>query len=288
MSLLNDVKYKLARLNILEKIIAINVLVFFIGLLLKSNLNWFELPSSFSDFIMKPWAIITYAFIHYDKWHILFNMLWLYFIGNMFLNLFSPKMALNIYFLGAMSGGMLFMLGYSLFPSVFGASSSLVGASAAVRALLIFICAYMPKQEVRFIVFNVKLWYIGLAIVVIDFLGVIGGINNPIDGNAGGNLAHLGGALLGYFYAKEFLKGNDIGRGFESISDFITGFFKASKKAPLKTVYKDKSKVGGYTKADFSEFNNQKKIDVILDKISKSGYDSLTAEEKAFLFRAGK
>jgi membrane associated rhomboid family serine protease len=288
MSLLNDVKYKLARLNVLEKIIAINVLVFFIGLLLKSNLNWFELPSSFSDFIMKPWAIITYAFIHYDFLHILFNMLWLYFIGNMFLNLFSPKMALNIYFLGAMSGGMLFMLGYSLFPSVFGASSSLVGASAAVRALLIFICAYMPKQEVRFIVFNVKLWYIGLAIVVIDFLGVIGGINNPIDGNAGGNLAHLGGALLGYFYAKEFLKGNDIGRGFESISDFITGFFKASKKAPLKTVYKDKSKVGGYTKADFSEFNNQKKIDVILDKISKSGYDSLTAEEKAFLFRAGK
>lgn len=288
MSLLNDVKYKLARLNVLEKIIAINVLVFFIGLLLKSNLNWFELPSSFSDFIMKPWAIITYAFIHYDFLHILFNMLWLYFIGNMFLNLFSPKMALNIYFLGAMSGGMLFMLGYSLFPSVFVASSSLVGASAAVRALLIFICAYMPKQEVRFIAFNVKLWYIGLAIVVIDFLGVIGGINNPIDGNAGGNLAHLGGALLGYFYAKEFLKGNDIGRGFESISDFITGFFKASKKAPLKTVYKDKSKVGGYTKADFSEFNNQKKIDVILDKISKSGYDSLTAEEKAFLFRAGK
>ena len=288
MSLLNDVKYKLARLHVLEKIIVLNVLIFFIGFVLKPYFTWFELPSNFSDFIVKPWSIITYAFLHYDFLHILFNMLWLYVVGNMFLNLFSPKMATNIYFLGAMSGGMLFMLGYSLFPSVFGASSSLVGASAAVRALLIFICAYMPKQEVRFIAFNIKLWYIGIAIVIIDFLGVIGGINNPVGGNAGGNLAHLGGALLGFFYAKELLKGNDIGRGFESMAQFFTGLFKTSKKSPLKTVYKDKTKVGGYTKADFNEFNHQKKIDVILDKISKSGYDSLTTEEKEFLFRAGK
>ncbi|AJR03699.1 rhomboid family intramembrane serine protease [Siansivirga zeaxanthinifaciens] len=280
MTLLDDVKYKLARLNVLEKIIVVNVLVFVIGLLLRPYLIWFELPSNFSKFIERPWAIISYAFLHYDFIHMLFNMLWLYFIARMFLNLFSPKMAVNIYFLGAMSGGMLFMLGYGLLPGFFGSNSTLVGASAAIRALLIFICAYLPNQEVRFFTFNIKLWYIGLAIVILDVFGLFGL-------NAGGNLAHLGGAILGYFYAKELIKGNDIGRGFESMVSFIKSI-KPSKKGPLKTVHKNKSKVGGYNKADFNEFNNQKKIDVILDKISKSGYDSLTSEEKEFLFRAGK
>ncbi|AXP81425.1 Rhomboid family protein [Mariniflexile rhizosphaerae] len=286
MSLTNDIKYKLSRLNVLEKIIAVNLVIYILTFFFK--LNWFELPSSLGDFIVKPWALITYAFVHYDFWHILFNMLWLYVIGRMFLNLFSAKMALNIYFLGAMFGGLLFMLCYTLFPSVFGTNSNLVGASAAVRALLIFLCAYMPNQEIRFFAFNIKLWYIGLAIVILDVLGVFTGISNLETGNAGGNLAHLGGALLGYFYAKQLLKGDDIGKGFERFMDFVVNMFKTSKKGPLKTVYKDKSKVGGYTKADFNEFNTQKKIDVILDKISKSGYDSLTAEEKEFLFRSGK
>ncbi|MDD7886715.1 rhomboid family intramembrane serine protease [Flavivirga sp. 57AJ16] len=286
-SLSQDIKDKLSRLNVLEKIIAINAVVFVLGLLLKSNLGWFELPSDFSDFIVKPWTIMTYAFLHYDFWHLFFNMLWLYFIGRMFLNLFSPKMALNIYFLGAMAGGLLYMLCYTMFPNVFQANSRLLGASAAVRALLIFLCAYMPNQELRFFTFNLKLWYVGVAIVIIDIIGVFSGINNPTGGNSGGYLAHLGGGILGYFYAKQLLKGQDIGRGFESIMDATFNMFKA-KKGPLKTVHKNKSKVGGYTKSDFKEFNNQKKIDVILDKISKSGYDSLTAEEKEFLFRAGK
>jgi len=287
-TLTQDLKDKLQRLNILEKIIAINVVVFVLGLLLKSNLGWFELPSDFSDFILKPWAIISYAFLHYDFIHLLFNMLWLYFIGRMFLNLFSAKMALNVYFLGAIFGGLLFMLCYTLFPSVFSLNPRLVGASAAVRALFVFLCAYMPNQEMRFFTFNIKLWHIGIAIVVLDVIGVVAGVNDPIHGNAGGNLAHLGGALLGYYYAKQLLKGNDIGKGFERLVDSVFNFFKGVKKSPLKTVHKNKSKVGGYNKADFNQFNNQKKIDVILDKISKSGYDSLTAKEKEFLFKAGK
>ena len=287
-SLTQDIKKKLFNLNVLEKIIAVNVVVFLLALILRFEFEWFELPSDFSNFIGKPWSIITYAFLHYDFFHILFNMLWLYFLGRMFLNLFSPKMALNIYFLGAISGGVLFMLCYTVFPSVFGGNSRLLGASAAVRALLIFLCAYMPNQEIRFFTFNLKLWYVGAAIVVLDVLGVFTGISNPETGNAGGNLAHLGGAFLGYFYAKQLIKGQDIGKGFEKLMDGITNMFKASKKGPLKTVHKNKSKVGGYKKADFNAFNYQKKIDVILDKISKSGYDSLTAEEKEFLFKAGK
>lgn len=286
-TLSQDLKEKLSNLNVLEKIIAVNVVVFVLGLLFKPYLGWLELPSDFADFILKPWAIISYAFLHYDPIHILFNMLWLYFIGRMFLNLFSAKMALNIYFLGAISGGLLFMLCYTLFPSVFGLNTHLVGASAAIRALLIFLCAYMPNQDVRLFTFNIKLWYVGLAIVIIDAIGVVSGLNSPL-GNSGGNLAHLGGALLGYMYAKQLVKGNDIGTGFERLLDGVVTMFKRSKKSPLKTVHKNKSKVGGFKKADFNEFNNQKKIDVILDKISKSGYDGLTAEEKEYLFRAGK
>ncbi|MCL5130433.1 MULTISPECIES: rhomboid family intramembrane serine protease [unclassified Algibacter] len=283
MSLTTDIKYKLTRLNILEKIIAVNVVIFLVGLIFRSALSWFELPSDFFNALVNPWTIVSYAFVHYDFIHLLFNMLWLYVIGRMFLNLFSPKTALNIYFLGAISGGAMFLIGYALLPSFFGVNSSLVGASAAVRALLIFMCAYMPNQDVRVFTFNLKLWYIGAAIVVLDIVGLFGV-------NAGGNLAHIGGALLGYFYATQLVKGNDIGSGFERFANAITNMFKSSssKKGPLKTVHKNKSKVGGYKKSDYSEFNNQKKIDVILDKISKSGYDSLTAEEKELLFRAGK
>ncbi|MCF7561054.1 rhomboid family intramembrane serine protease [Sabulilitoribacter multivorans] len=283
-----DIKQKLSNLNALEKIIAINGVIFILGLIFKFDLDWLKLPSDFSDFITKPWTIITYAFLHYDFLHILFNMLWLYFLGRMFLNLFGPKMALNIYFLGAITGGLLFMICYNMFPSLLGGHSKLLGASAAVRALLIFLCAYMPNQEIRFFTINLKFWYLGAVIVVLDIIGVMSGINDPIEGNAGGYIAHLGGVLLGYIYAKQLLKGQDIGKGFERLMDGVANLFKPSKKGPLKTVHKNKSKVGGYNKADFKEFNNQKKIDVILDKISKSGYDSLTNEEKEFLFRAGK
>lgn len=294
-SLNHDIKDKLSNLNVLEKIIAINVVVFLFGYIMqiitagpsKTALSWLELPSSFSEFIVKPWAIITYAFAHYDFIHILFNMLLLYIVAKWFINLFNSKLALNVYFLGAISGGFLFIIIYSVFPNTFG-NSRLVGASASVRALLIFLCAYMPNREMRFFTVSLKLWYLGAAMVVLDVFGVLGGIKNPVLGNAGGNIAHLGGALLGYFYAIQLVKGNDIGKGFEKMMDTFFGWFKGVKKGPLKTVHKNKSKVGGYTKADFNQFNNQKKIDVILDKISKSGYDSLTAEEKELLFRAGK
>lgn len=278
-SLLQDIKEKLARLNVLEKVIVVNVIVFLIGVVLSPVLSWFELPSAFGKFIVKPWTIITYAFVHYDMFHLGFNMLLLYFVARMFLNLLSPKMALNVYVLGAIFGGVFYLLFNDFLPN--SGSGVLVGASAGVTAVLIFLCAYMPNQEVRIFTFNLKLWYIGAAFVALDVLRLLGD-------NGGGYLAHLGGALLGYIYAKQLTKGKDIGKGFEKLMDGFFSLFKFKKKSPLKTVHKNKSKVGGYTKADFNEFNNQKKVDVILDKISKSGYDSLTAAEKDFLFRAGK
>ena len=275
-----DIAYKLSRLNVLEKLIAVNVVIFLVGLLFPTLITWLQLPSQFNKFILKPWSIVTYAFAHYDIWHIGLNMLVLYFLANMLLNLFSYRMALNIYFLGAIAGGIFYLLFYSFLPnSVSG--TPVVGASAAVRAILIFLCAYMPNSEVRIIAFNVKLKYVGVAIVVLDLIGIVGD-------NGGGHLAHLGGVVLGYIYATQLTKGKDIGKGFEKQLGDLGSALKFKKKSPLKTVHKNKSKVGGYTKADFNAFSQQKKVDVILDKISKSGYESLTAEEKDFLFRAGK
>jgi hypothetical protein len=157
---------------------------------------------------------------------------------------------------------------------------SLVGASAGVRALLIFICAYMPNREARFFMISIKLWYIGLVIVVLDVIGLF-------SVNQGGSVAHLGGNILGYLYATQLQKGTDIGKGLERFIDRIANLFKA--KSSLKTVHKSKKKpYVGHNKNEFNEFNKQKRINLILDKISKSGYESLTKEEKEFLFRAGK
>jgi membrane associated rhomboid family serine protease len=288
-SLTQDILDKLKRLTAFDKIIAVNVVVFFIGWLIAtvsnisrtSSLNWLELPKEFSAFILKPWSIITYGFTHIELWHLLMNMLVLYFVGRSFSNLFNIKTSLNIYFLGIISGGLTYLLTVALFPNFLNYASSLVGASAGVRATLIFLCAYMPHYEMRLGSLRFKLMYVGFVMVALDLFGLFGG-------NSGGNVAHLGGDLLGYFYATRLRQGIDIGKGFEKIMDAFTSLFSFTKKSKLKTVHKNKSKVGGYTKGEFNQFNNQKKIDVILDKISKSGYESLTKEEKEFLFRAGK
>ncbi|WP_299336811.1 rhomboid family intramembrane serine protease [uncultured Psychroserpens sp.] len=289
-SLTHDIKDKLKHLNVFEKIIALNVLVFFIGWLLTVirripraySLEWLELPNNFSSFIVKPWSIITYGFTHYGLFHLLFNMLVLYFISRTMVNLFPRKQSLNIYFLGIIIGGFAYLLLHSVFPSIFTNNvGPLVGASAGVNALLIFICAYMPYREAQFFTVKIKLWYIGVAIVVFDLLGFFTGANQ------GGRVAHLGGSLLGYIYATQLLKGKDIGVGFGKFMDSIANLFKP--KSTLKTVHKNKKKpFAGHNKEEFNEFNNQKKVDLILDKISKSGYDSLTKEEKSFLFKAGK
>ncbi len=289
-SLNYDIQDKLKRLTIFEKIIAINVIVYFVGWLIAAtssvsrvdSLIWLALPKDITDFILKPWAIFTYGFAHMDFWHLFFNVLVLYFVGRSFSNLFTIKLSLNVYFLGIIFGGLSYMLIGTLFPSgILKFAGPLVGASAGVRATLIFLCAYMPKYEVRLVTFNVKLMYIGIALVVLDIPGLF-------SLNAGGSVAHFGGYALGYFYAIQLKKGTDIGKGFERFMDSI---FSKEKPTNLKTVHRRKKKgkaYVGHTKQEFGEFNKQKQIDIILDKISKSGYESLSKEEKEFLFKAGK
>ncbi|MEH6680851.1 MAG: rhomboid family intramembrane serine protease [Sediminicola sp.] len=283
-----NLKYQYARLSIAEKLIAINVLVFLINGLLTFLLRlspdilmrWFELPKEFFDFLLQPWSLVTYSFFHAGLGHIFWNMVMLYFSGRIFLNLFGNRRFINVYFLGVIMGGLLFLLSYNIFPAFMGINTALIGASAGVTAVLIFVCTYIPNQEVRIIFFNVKLWHIGLFFVLVDLVQI------PTGGNAGGHLSHLGGALLGYVYARQLTKGTDIGDGFSRFLDLIGNLFRKDKKAPLKTVYRKNT--APPKSRDHDKEGRQRKIDAILDKISKSGYESLSKEEKDFLFKAGK
>lgn len=288
----NNLSYQFERLSVAEKLIAINVVVFILNALIpfllgiskNTIVQWFELPNDFFEFLVQPWSIITYSFFHGGLGHLFWNMLLVFFVGRIFLNLFDGRRFLNVYFLGVILGGLFFMFGYNIFPAFFNVNSALIGASAGASAILIFICTYIPNQEVRVIFFNVKLWYIGVFVVLMDLIQL------PTSGNAGGHLAHLGGALLGYLYANQLFKGNDIGSGFSKLLDSLANMFKKSeRKAPMKTVYKNKQKntTGGSAK-DYEAQSKQKKVDAILDKISKSGYESLSKAEKDFLFKAGK
>ena len=279
-------QYNFARLNIAEKLIAVNVLVFILdglalALLGVSVSEWFHLPKILGEFLGQPWSLVTYSFFHAGLGHIFWNMLMLYFTGRIFLNLFDNQRFLAVYFLGVIVGGLVFLLSYNIFPTLLNTNTALIGASAGVTAVLIFICAYIPNQEVRIIFFNVKLWYVGAFFVLIDLIQI------PYGGNVGGRLAHLGGALLGYIYARQLLNGKDIGAGFTNMLNSIGNLFKKrEKKGPLKTVYKKgKTKKASF---DYDKEARQRKVDAILDKISKSGYESLSKAEKDFLFKAGK
>nr|WP_229665680.1 rhomboid family intramembrane serine protease [Croceivirga lutea] len=284
-----NLQYQFARLNIAEKLIAINFVLFILARLAAALLGfdglitWFELPKDLGSFLTQPWSIVTYAFFHAGFWHVFWNMIMLYFTGRIFLNLFNSKRFLTVYFLGVILGGLLFLASYNIFPTLVGANTALIGASAGVTAVLIFICAYIPNQEVRlFGLINIKLWYLGAFFVLVDLIQIGSGEN------IGGRIAHLGGAFLGYFYARQLLNGKDIGSGFENMmSSFASIFKKREKKSPLKTVYRNK-KTENKSSAAYEKAAKQKKIDAILDKISKSGYESLSKAEKDFLFKAGK
>ena len=276
LNIINDIKQAFYKATIVEKIIYINVLLFLItALFTKFSIQWLALPTSFDSLLYKPWTLISYAFIHERFFHVLSNLLVLYYIGNLFLDFFTKKQFVNFYFLGAIVGALAF-LSYNYLASKNGAP--LGGASAAVTTIFVAIATKIPRYalQLRFIG-SVELWVLAAIWVALSILQLA----NPDNGGA---IAHLSGALFGFIYAKQLDNGRDIGKWFETLLNYFTNFIQPKKKSPLKTVYKSK---GRSSKKDDS-IPKQRKIDAILDKISKSGYESLTQEEKDFLFRAGK
>ncbi len=285
----NNLIGQFKQLSIVLKIIVMNTLIFLIVYLgsffFKLSpailVSWFVLPTSFLEIVFQPWSFVTYAFLHAGFWHLFWNMYLLYWFGLYVLNLFTSKRFLTIYLLGAINGGLFYVLAYNLFPVFNNISSNLMGASASVLAIVIFIATYTPDAIVRIFTFRIKLWQIGLVLVLLDLFQL------PTSGNAGGLIAHMGGAIFGYVYAIQLKKGNDIGIWFENLMDALVNLFKTNRHKHFKQVHKTKQSSTKNTKRS-STNNHQIKIDRILDKIGKSGYDSLTKAEKDFLFKAGK
>jgi len=285
---IDDLKLKYAQLNVAGKLVAVvsvtTILFWLLGLLYEPITGWFALPSRFVPAILQPWSWLTYGFLDGGIFHLFFNMLILYFTGQMMLNLFSGRQFLTLFFSGIIAGGLLFTLVSELFVGFF-LNNVLVGASAGVYATLFFICAYMPETKVRlFFILNVKLKYLGIGLVVLDVIAI------ATNTNAGGSVAHLAGAGVGYYSAIRMKSGIDILEGFATIGDGFVNLFKSKPKSAkqnrnMKTVYRNTNKTATPKN---SASDHQKRIDAILDKISASGYESLSREEKDFLFKSGK
>lgn len=241
--------------------------------------GWLALSSDPEVFLFKPWTFLTYAFFHDGFFHLLFNMMVLNFASSMFLTFFTQKQYLGLYILSAVFSGIVFVLTYYFLNY----SASIVGASAAIMAILVATTTYQPLMNVRLLLIgNVKLWHITAVILILDLMQLR-------LGNMGGHISHLAGAVFGFIFIKLLQNGTDLSIMISRTLDFFTNLFRKSPATPFRTVHKNYKKP---TEKPISRIvakdKTQQQIDEILDKISQSGYDCLTKEEKEFLFKAGK
>lgn len=261
--------------NILYKLIYLNVGIFLFYNILSvisslfildvgPSLEKLILPSNTSTLIKQPWSIISYMFFHKTFIHLLFNMIWLHFAGKLFLDYFNEKQFFSTYILGGICGGILFILSFNYLPAfeIANQNAKAMGASASVLAIMFAISTHIPNYRIQIpFIGMIKIKYLAIALIILDVISI------P-KGNAGGHIAHIGGALFGYIYAKQLNKGIDISKNLYQLINIVS----------LKNIFKKQNK----TK------KNQTKIDTILEKISKSGYSSLNKQEKEILFNASK
>lgn len=271
------------------QIIMVNIILFtllviavFILFLFKQH-SWLEkllihfyLPSQFSEFITHPWSIISFQFLHSlnNPFHILFNLLWLYWFGRIFNFYFGNYRVWFLYLVGGIMGGILFMLFYNVFPVFEGQVTYLIGASAGVTAIVIALATYLPNFEVFTLLGPIKLKWIAFITIILDFAMAPNGFNS------GGHIAHLGGALFGFFYIYFYQKGMDFAL-------YFINFWKSNSYKPNFRMINFENK--NTQKSSLSpEKPSQQEIDRILDKIAEHGYDKLTKEEKQTLYNASK
>jgi len=286
MNILDDLKlqYKLGGIGM--KMIFWNIGCFILSLVLFYQFkqgffdypNWIALSSDPFVFVLKPWTFLTYAFFHNDFWHLFFNMMILNFSSYLFLTYFSSKQYLGLYVLSSIFAGVVFALSFNLMHL----SGAIIGASAAIMAILVAVTTYNPLMNVRLLLLgNVKLWHITAVILLLDLMQI------RLD-NTGGHISHLAGAFFGFLYIKLLQNGTDLSLVVSSVIDFFVNLFK-KPATPFKKVHKNyKKPVEKPVAKIVIKDIKQQQIDEILDKISQSGYDSLSKEEKEFLFQAGK
>jgi membrane associated rhomboid family serine protease len=287
MSIIEDLKWQYKIGGIANKMIYWNVGVFILSIIVFYQFkigvfnfpNWAALSSEPATVLTKPWTLLTYAFFHQGFMHLFFNMMVLNFASQLFLTFFTQKQYLGLYFLSAIFAGLSFVLSFYFLHE----TSAMVGASGAIMALLVATTTYQPLMNIRLLLIgNVKLWHITAVVILLDLLQIQ--LNNT-----GGHIAHLSGAFFGYIYIKLLQNGTDLSQIVNSVIEFFTSISGTKKTTPFrkvhvntkKTVVKSQSKI-------VTKDKTQQQIDEILDKISQSGYDSLTQEEKEFLFKAGK
>ena len=292
MALLDQIKYQFKTGGVSIKIIYINVLVYALFLILgnifalmkwnpegiSSIDDYFSFNSSPLIFLKRPWTILTYMFLHGSFWHIFNNMLIYFFTARMYEDLMGKKSALSTYIIGGFCGAILYLITHNLFPLFRDMGDiPMLGASAAVMAVFVGLATYTPNYEVMlFGIIKIKMKYLAMVWVAFDIVGL-----SNSDGIA--HFAHLGGAFWGYFYVSNFKKGKDVSTWFDN---FITKMSGLTKKRKIKIVYKKKKEENKSSVPNSK--SRQEKVDEILDKIKLSGYESLTKEEKDYLFDASK
>jgi membrane associated rhomboid family serine protease len=300
-SIWDDIKWQFRYGSDLIRIILVNIAVFLVINLVHLILffaqkqgsfeltNWLSLYAAPAKQLYQPWGLLTYMFVHEGFWHILWNMLGLYWFGQILQDMIGRPKILPLYLFGGISGGLLYILAYNTLPvfsDVVG-QATCIGASAAVMAVVLAAATIAPNVEFRlFLIGSVKIKWIALVYVVMDII-------NIQNNNAGGHIAHLGGALFGFVFIRQLQRGNDLTKPFYTVSDFFSGLF--SKKSKLKVSYKkeyaytsekqQKSNTQQRGKTDTDRISKQERLDAILDKINRSSYDSLSKEEKDFLFK---
>ena len=297
MSILDDLKMEYRMGGVVQRLVFWNIGLFVLPVVAFSLLrlfgidvsfldwrtgnDWFSLSSLPENLLWKPWSIIGYAFLHAGPMHLLFNMLMLFFAGRVFLTFFTQKQLFGVYVLSAIFAGVMFIIGYSLLPLVSGHNAYMVGASGAIMAILVAAATYQPYYQLRLLLIGtVKLWHIAIAFIVLDLI-------YASAGNTGGHIAHLAGAFYGYVYIRLLQNGTGLSKGVSAILDSVANIFKPKKSTPFKKVHLNPVQSSKKNAAKPKDITQQQ-IDDILDKISKSGYDSLTKEEKEFLFKVGK
>lgn len=274
-----------------QRLLIINIVVFVIvrvlggisALFMSTSINfpvisyWLAVPANLSSLLVRPWTIISYMFYHWDFFHLFFNLLLLYWMGKIFQAYLGEKKLISTYIIGGICGAVFYIVAYNIFP-LFSNSmqvSFALGASASVLAITIAAATLLPDFPVRLLLIGeVKLKWLALVIVISDLISISGT-------NAGGHLAHLGGAFYGFIYIRQLRSGNDLAAWF----DRLIGYFSREKKTRMKVEYRKSSSDADY---NYTKHSRQERLDIILDKISKSGYGSLSQEEKDELFKASK
>ena len=286
--------------NGLAQIILINLAVFVILIVLRviltfsggseaynTFMQWLMLPASVPEFLTRPWTLVSYFFLHERFFHILFNLLFLYWFGRIIKEFLGGSKVVNLYVLGGLAGGIFYIMIYNLIPYFAERvdSSIMLGASAGVFAIVVGAATFMPNYTIILMFIGpVRIKYIALFYVILAFAQSTGQ-------NAGGELAHLGGAAIGFIYIKQLQNGTDLGRWLQSFLAFVRSFFVHQPKVKVSYRKDPKSKsTAGYSSSASSGFDeaSQDEIDNILDKISQSGYESLSKDEKQKLFNASK